>query len=1667
VGDLLIAWASNDVAGGTWTPPAGQGWTAFSLPGTESGFTSRAWYKRVDATDASRTNYTFTFSSSEASTLYIAAFYEDSGVGDWTLEDGTGWAFTAAGNTLSNDGVTAVDNSLFVVGYGNDDNEVVTADPSGPTKIDEDMTAGTAFAAYFEMVDAIDGSVSYPITWGGTAEELSAMAGIFSWSATPCGPGTLPFLDDFNRLDNTTVGNCWTETEPSATAESRIGANRLVIDNLDDINEPIVQRTFTQQVSGFLRWTYIFNWAKDAAEVNYELWMQLGDSAAMVDPAVSDSTGVAVNLKWASPSYGMTNQAGFGYVTGNGSTTQEVQVLNGGGDHTIEVIADLDSNTFDLIIDGTPQAADVPFDNNVPIDAVRIYTDEMDTSNGFTATEFDDIFIEKIGPAVTSAVAEIAPNDVPTGSTATPYTYDILPTIGASDTGVNQVEITVPNTFGVPTVTGVKVGGTAQIAGGSCPTVAAGEYCATVVGQDITVTLGTKVTVDATNIQVQFTADAPGTADPIGQNFFSTVDDSGTPPIPQGTSENNADGDGGDNNSWTVTTTDVVGSCPIDVRISADSDDSEETISSGSIDWTSSDLELGEQTGGSPASAQIVGMRFPNLAIPQGATITNAYIQFTVDEADVIATDLTYTGELTVNAATFQNVPYDLSNRLLNNTAASVSWNGVPAWNNPGDATLDQRTPNLASIIQEIVNQGTWSRGNALVIFVTGTGERTAESHNGVPAAAPLLHVECSAAATGNISGTVFEDINYGGGDGRDYVSADTSAQASGWAAGAIGAGAVEVELYENQAGNYIKIDNTTTDAAGAYTFSGVADGTYRIRVVNDTVVSNRGPNGTGFTPFAVQTFRNDPDSGGPVVNEVGGANPAAQDAVAQANGTDLSTITAQSVTEIAVSGVNVNNVDFGFNFDTIVNDNDAGQGSLRQFIRNSNELDNVNLDQQDNPAGVSAVTKNAGYEHSLFMISVAELVATIDGGGGTVMLIQPASVLPIIIDTYTAVDGSTQTAYTGDTNSAVAETTTGPEVIIDLQGFVTGEVIEANANFTIVDSLGLTGPIGGGANGVEIEVGITDAIIRNNTIWDTDASSFKLESGASNNQILNNVMRNSGLGTATADGIAFGGNNDGNTISGNQLISHAGYGIDVVTPAPDNNNTITSNLIKDSGTGGTQLAGIALRNGNNNTISLNTITQNAGEGIMINTGNIDNLITQNSIYDNTGLGIDLSAGSAETGDGVTANDVGDGDSGANNLQNYPMLSSADSIGGNTTIVGTLNSTASTTFTIEFFSSTVPDPSGNGEGEVYLGSDTVTTDGSGNANINTVLGVAVAAGDVITATATDPSNNTSEFSAAVIVTTGGLLSHWPLDEAAGLTADEIILNNDGTYQNGVTLNQPGACASTGTAVSFNSALSQYVEIPHSDAYLLDEGTITFWAQATGTAANQGLFSKDSTDFDTGGHLTIRLLVGGAVEVRLQDTTGDHTVQAGSVNPGTWFYVAFSWGLGGMNLYVDGAAPATDPYTGGLGTTSGGAGNFEPIVLGANSWGSGDLVATPTQQHLDGSMDDVRIYNRAVVATAAIMLQQTLRPRPPAGPPAQLAPEPWRWSSMRTRPATTSRSTIRRPMPPGFIPLSGLPTVLTASVWSTTRWCPTAGPMVPGSPRLQRRPSAMIPIPGVR
>jgi hypothetical protein len=129
------------------------------------------------------------------------------------------------------------------------------------------------------------------------------------------------------------------------------------------------------------------------------------------------------------------------------------------------------------------------------------------------------------------------------------------------------------------------------------------------------------------------------------------------------------------------------------------------------------------------------------VGIPQGATIVNAYVQFQVDEPNSVATSLTIEGEAVDDAPTFTYAAGNISSRAR--TTAAVSWSPVP-WTTKGEAGPDQRTPDITPVIQEIVSRPGWSSGNSLVIIVTETGERVAESYNGDQDGAPLLHVEYS-----------------------------------------------------------------------------------------------------------------------------------------------------------------------------------------------------------------------------------------------------------------------------------------------------------------------------------------------------------------------------------------------------------------------------------------------------------------------------------------------------------------------------------------------------------------------------------------------------------------------------------------------------------------------------------------------------------------------------------------------------------------------------------------------------------------------------------------------------------------------------------------------------------------------------------------------------------
>jgi hypothetical protein len=200
---------------------------------------------------------------------------------------------------------------------------------------------------------------------------------------------------------------------------------------------------------------------------------------------------------------------------------------------------------------------------------------------------------------------------------------------------------------------------------------------------------------------------------------------------------------------------------------------------------------------------------------------------------------------------------------------------------------------------------------------------------------------------------------------------------------------------------------------------------------------------------------------------------------------------------------------------------------------------------------------------------------------------------------------------------------------------------------------------------------------------------------------------------------------------------------------------------------------------GQGNVLSLNVV------GIVVDSGT-GNTIRGNQIQGSDLLGIDLD------GDGVTANDPLDADTGPNNLQNYPVLTVAGAIAG--TIQGTLDSAPSTQYEVDFYASYACNLSGYGEGARYLGSTTVTTSGSGHAAFAPVV-PGFTANESITATATDPGGNTSEFSACVVADYYGVPSFVVTntnDSGAGSLRQAIVNANTAANLNAIVFDIPGA-----------------------------------------------------------------------------------------------------------------------------------------------------------------------------------------------------------------------------------------------------------------------------------
>jgi uncharacterized repeat protein (TIGR01451 family) len=517
-----------------------------------------------------------------------------------------------------------------------------------------------------------------------------------------------------------------------------------------------------------------------------------------------------------------------------------------------------------------------------------------------------------------------------------------------------------------------------------------------------------------------------------------------------------------------------------------------------------------------------------------------------------------------------------------------------------------------------------------------------------------------------SIAGKIFEDINYGGGVGRDYTAADNSAISSGWTSGAIGSGnataaqSTVVELYaDNGAGTVTKVQETATDNNGNYSFT-VLNGTYRVRVVNSTVRSER----TGYTyttHLPVQTYRNDPDATTPAItNEVGGRTPASADLGTQSIGANFPSI-AQSWTDLVIGTANIIGVDFGYNFDTIVNTNDNGQGSLRQFITNSNDLKNDRLDQAANPnpaSGTTAVDPLLGEEASIFMIPISALTSN-------VAVITTVTLFLEIKDPFTTITGLTQTANIGDTNSGqqgvggtvgIDRLTLGkvnrPEVQIvgttaldgltitasnttiqglaiygfrrtspDFNGNIivsSGSTISIEQNFIGTTAASFSLPTTGKTQGNNIYITGGSGVIQKNLIGYAGLSGV-FGKGASNWTVANNEIRGNAIDSTNKDGVSMEAGSSSTTVQGNLVVGQGGVGVD--SASATGTLTVQNNTITGNGVGFTSLSidetpGIRLF-GTSNTITKNIIANNYGAGILVQSSSNKNLISRNSIYGN------------------------------------------------------------------------------------------------------------------------------------------------------------------------------------------------------------------------------------------------------------------------------------------------------------------------------------------------------------------------------------------------------------------------------------------------------------------
>jgi hypothetical protein len=457
----------------------------------------------------------------------------------------------------------------------------------------------------------------------------------------------------------------------------------------------------------------------------------------------------------------------------------------------------------------------------------------------------------------------------------------------------------------------------------------------------------------------------------------------------------------------------------------------------------------------------------------------------------------------------------------------------------------------------------------------------------------------------------------------------------------------------------------------------------------------------------------------------------------------------------------------------TVLNTNDSGAGSLRQAILDANAA-----------GSPSEITFNIG-----------------TGGAQTIKFLANSTVLPKLGSSIT-VDGTTEPGFAGTPIVTIDGTNLGPNSTVEIGGnndtvrglamsaagasgtdpagtalFVSGNnnVISGDNLFGLGYSLSVSGS-SNSFSGIETRVviiapAIASTLVANNmfvgssfgvlSLQDTSGTTIGGTVPADRNVIAFGLTITDSS-AATVEGNFIGTDPTGKTWSGSEVVvtltgssgcviggTTAGAGNVIgagVRITSDSNQQATGNVIEgnDINTQVDGLTPLGSHDGvyiaaSHNSVIRNTIAFSGGVGIQIDdkgSGANDNRISQNVMFDNGSIGIELGES------GFTPNGVNPG-TGPNDSQNYPILTSETVSGNQTIISGTLKSAANTTYTLEFFAASDRDAGDYLEGRTFLGTMNVTTDAGGNASF-TFTGPANP-GPFYTATATDPSGNTSAF----------------------------------------------------------------------------------------------------------------------------------------------------------------------------------------------------------------------------------------------------------------------------------------------------------------------------------